>query len=279
MTPAWSHPRSGAARQLALRPAAVLRWLTANIGVHHVHHLNSRIPVLPARRSPAQSSRTRRRRPPDPCGRACAAFALRYGMRSASRRSLSARCEEFRVRANSHRHPEGIDARHRPGLAQGFVARARDQFALLHARINLRECRDLAHIDPPRKMHGMEIAGMIEARRRGEFGQRVQRRAMEIVHALGLVRRRPGRGCATGSCVATPVGQRSVWQLSDWMQPSENMKPRAELHQSAPSAIALAISKAVTILPRAPMRMRSRAPMPTSALCTKTRPSRSGMPR
>ena len=43
------------------------------------------------------------------------------------------------------------------------------------------------------------------------------------------------------SCVATPVGQRSVWQLSDWMQPSENMKPRAELHQSAPIAIARAM--------------------------------------
>ena len=27
---------------------AILRWFTANIGVHHVHHLSSRIPVLPA---------------------------------------------------------------------------------------------------------------------------------------------------------------------------------------------------------------------------------------
>ena len=34
----------GAFRQLLLRPAAVLRWFTANIGIHHVHHLNSRIP-------------------------------------------------------------------------------------------------------------------------------------------------------------------------------------------------------------------------------------------
>jgi len=25
-----------------------LHWFTANIGVHHVHHLNSRIPLLPA---------------------------------------------------------------------------------------------------------------------------------------------------------------------------------------------------------------------------------------
>ena len=37
------------------------------------------------------------------------------------------------------------------------------------------------------------------------------------------------------------------------MQPSANMKPRAELHQSAPSAMARAMSKAVTILPLAPM--------------------------
>src|SRR5690606_25374447 len=35
-----------------------------------------------------------------------------------------------------------------------------------------------------------------------------------------------------GSWVAIPVGQRSVWQLIDWMQPSANMKPRPALHQS-----------------------------------------------
>jgi len=63
------------------------------------------------------------------------------------------------------------------------------------------------------------------------------------------------------------------------MQPSENIKARAELHQSAPSAIARAMSKAVVILPATPMRMRSRAPIPVSALCTKTSPSRIGMPR
>ena len=89
----------------------------------------------------------------------------------------------------------------------------------------------------------------------------------------------PARDCAIGSCVVTPVGQRSVWQLSDWMQPSENMKPRAELHQSAPIAIARAMSKAVAILPAAPIRMRSRALMPISALWTKLTPSRIGMPR
>src|SRR5260221_3515030 len=61
------------------------------------------------------------------------------------------------------------------------------------------------------------------------------------------------------------------------MQPSENMKPRAELHQSARIAMARAISKAVAIFPAAPMRMRSRALMPISALCTKLTPSRIGI--
>src|SRR5476651_2009843 len=63
------------------------------------------------------------------------------------------------------------------------------------------------------------------------------------------------------------------------MQPIENMNARAALHQSAPSASARAMSKAVAILPAAPMRTRSRTPMPTSALCTKLNPSRIGMPR
>ena len=44
------------------------------------------------------------------------------------------------------------------------------------------------------------------------------------------------------------------------------MKPRAALHQSAPSAMARAMSKPLAILPEAPRRMRSRAPMPTSAI-------------
>ena len=57
------------------------------------------------------------------------------------------------------------------------------------------------------------------------------------------------------SWVATPVGQRSVWQAWAWTQPMANMKPRAALHQSAPSAITRAISNAVTILPEAPSLM------------------------
>ena len=53
--------RLDARRELKLRAAilgsshydlpAVLRWFTANIGVHHVHHLCSRIPFYRLRRS------------------------------------------------------------------------------------------------------------------------------------------------------------------------------------------------------------------------------------
>ena len=63
------------------------------------------------------------------------------------------------------------------------------------------------------------------------------------------------------------------------MQPIANMKPRAALTQSAPSAITATMSKALMILPLAPSLMRSRKPAPTSVLCTNSRPSRSGTPR
>jgi hypothetical protein len=53
----------------------------------------------------------------------------------------------------------------------------------------------------------------------------------------------------SGSWVATPVGQAPVWQDCAWMQPIANMKPRAALHQSAPSASTRAMSKAEVILP------------------------------
>ena len=46
----WSHDGTWAPQDAALSGSSyydlppVLRWLTANIGIHHVHHLNSRIP-------------------------------------------------------------------------------------------------------------------------------------------------------------------------------------------------------------------------------------------
>lgn len=55
----------------------ILRWFTANIGVHHVHHLCSRIPYyrLPPAGSPARPPGTARHRATDPLAefRMCAA--------------------------------------------------------------------------------------------------------------------------------------------------------------------------------------------------------------
>jgi len=62
------------------------------------------------------------------------------------------------------------------------------------------------------------------------------------------------------------------------MQPTANMNPRAALHQSAPSAMTRAMSKAEVILPEAPSFTRSRSPTPMSALWAKDSPSRKGMP-
>jgi omega-6 fatty acid desaturase (delta-12 desaturase) len=42
--PVWSHPEAALHGSSHYDLPLVLRWLTANIGVHHVHHLNSRIP-------------------------------------------------------------------------------------------------------------------------------------------------------------------------------------------------------------------------------------------
>jgi hypothetical protein len=79
--------------------------------------------------------------------------------------------------------------------------------------------------------------------------QRVQGVLVEAPDALGLVghhqrllAQRVLRGDAGRA--AAPV-----WQVWAWMQPSANMKPRAALHQSAPSAIMRAMSKALITLP------------------------------
>mmetsp|Transcript_9623 Transcript_9623/g.22372 ORF Transcript_9623/g.22372 Transcript_9623/m.22372 type:complete len:239 (-) Transcript_9623:174-890(-) len=81
-----------------------------------------------------------------------------------------------------------------------------------------------------------------------------------------------------GSWVVTPVGQWPVWQAWAWMQPSANMKPRPELHQSAPRAIRRTMSKAVVTLPAQPILIWSRRFRPTRVLCTSSRPSCSGAP-
>ncbi len=40
----WSYERAALAGSLHLRLPRVLQWFTANIGLHHIHHLNPRIP-------------------------------------------------------------------------------------------------------------------------------------------------------------------------------------------------------------------------------------------
>ena len=62
--------------------------------------------------------------------------------------------------------------------------------------------------------------------------------------------------CRRLLCVVTPVGQVLVWQRSAWMQPSENMKPRAVLMKSAPTHSAQAACAEVTSLPAATTRIR-----------------------
>jgi omega-6 fatty acid desaturase (delta-12 desaturase) len=43
-TSGWEHQEAALAGSSYYDLPAVLRWFTANIGIHHVHHLNSRIP-------------------------------------------------------------------------------------------------------------------------------------------------------------------------------------------------------------------------------------------
>ena len=60
-----------------------------------------------------------------------------------------------------------------------------------------------------------------------------------------------------------------MWQRSAWMQPSENMKPRAVLTKSAPTHSAHAARAEVTSLPEAMTRMRSFKPDSMSASTTR----------
>ena len=92
---------------------------------------------------------------------------------------------------------------------------------------------------------------MRQARGRQQLGQRVQRVAMEVGHALRLVghdqralAQRILRGDASGAFAGVAgLGLDAA---------DGNMKPRAELHQSAPIAITRAMSKAVMICPTRP---------------------------
>ena len=83
---------------------------------------------------------------------------------------------------------------------------------------------------------------MLQTRGLQQFLQRMQRVPVEIATRSALSGTTTARW-RTGSCVATPVGQRSVWRFCACTQPSANMKPRAELHQSAPIASVRATPK------------------------------------
>jgi omega-6 fatty acid desaturase (delta-12 desaturase) len=61
----WDRDRAWTFQEAALRGSShydlpsVLRWFTANIGVHHIHHLNSRIPYYRLSQGAAGSPATR----------------------------------------------------------------------------------------------------------------------------------------------------------------------------------------------------------------------------
>ena len=135
----------------------------------------------------------------------------------------------------SHRDRETIRARHLPEFAPCGIACAGDEFARLQRGIEFGEAEHLALGDAAREMLGTEVLGCSSPAAAVSSAsacsiERWKLRTRSVLSSTTSARAR------VGSCVATPVGQRSVWQLSDWMQPSANMKPRAELHQSAPSA-------------------------------------------
>ena len=81
-----------------------------------------------------------------------------------------------------------------------------------------------------------------------------------------------------GFCVAIPVGQWSVLQVLACIQPSDNMKLRAELTASAPKANARTIWNAENIFPDAIILTLSRTPIPSKALFTNIKASRIGVP-
>ena len=61
----WSHPHAALHGSSHYDLPIVMRWFSANIGVHHVHHLASRVPFYRLRGDLARLSRTCQRRPAD----------------------------------------------------------------------------------------------------------------------------------------------------------------------------------------------------------------------
>src|SRR5581483_6122967 len=86
-----------------------------------------------------------------------------------------------------YRRGERIGPRQAPGVAPLRVARAGQKLAFREAGIELGEGHHFMGRDAPAEMLGLKIVRVVEARRGGELGERMQGRAMEIVDAFGLV--------------------------------------------------------------------------------------------
>jgi len=106
------------------------------------------------------------------------------------------------------------------------------------------------------KMDRPQLLWMFETAAAKSLGQRMQRRMVIIVERSIL--------CGTTSARARmdpawspPVGQRSVWQLSDWMQAERDMKPAPNCTSRRRSHRARHV-EAVAILTGGATRMRSR---------------------
>lgn len=153
------------------------------------------------------------------------------------------------------------------------MGRSGQELAWLHEAVELGEADDAVWPGAAHEVVRAKLVRMVEARTKAITVSRWKCATRSDLSEMTMARWR------SLSCVATPVGQRSVWHCWDWRQPTANMKPRAALHQSAPSAITLAMSKPETILPAAPSLILSRKFTPIRAECTKVRPSRMGMPR
>jgi hypothetical protein len=158
-------------------------------------------------------------------------------------------------------------------LEYRMVRHTGQQFAGPRPVVQRRQRAHLGGRDAADHVLRAELTGMCEAGGAQHFLQRDQRIAMELMHPRRLVGDIEGTH-AQGSWVVTPVGQWPVWQVWACRQPRANMKPRAELHQSAPVAMVRAMSKAVTILPEEPMQICCRRLTPTRVLCTSISPSR-----
>ena len=84
--------------------------------------------------------------------------------------------------------------------------------------------------------------------------------------------------CKSSSWVVIPVGQVFLLHCNACTQPNANIKPRAELTQSAPRQSAAATPPGLIILPEQITRMRWRRPCCCNLPTTRSRLHRTGRP-